>query len=424
MNTNATLDKSKFHEFNYKAAFFCAICFMFFIPSSTALMNIFLFLTLIFSLLAGNIKKQITIIWDNPISKIGLLIFSFMLLGLTWSIENLTVSLDTLKKYNELWYIALLIPIFNSPQRREIGINVFLISMGIVLFGVYLMYFEIILPIEWTLKGRSHHFTVDGGFASHIITNILMAFAMFILAHRSVLTKSYKRWLYIVLFAFTFYYVLLISTGVTGQVMGIALLLLFIIQHFKKRALFFIPIMLASIILLTYNTENRMALQGYPFNEYENAIKYSVDKIQKRFDTTSRIYRTDPDIRTRIYLNALKTALEDPWIGTGIGSYSKALHLKQPDYYHTTNKKNNPHNEYLLFFVQFGLIGLLALVYLFYTQAVSTEKIKDTEQKNLAQGLVLLIVLGCMGNSTLMDSGEAHFWAFFSALFFSNLNKE
>ena len=31
MNTNVTLDKSKFHEFNYKAAFFCAICFMFFI---------------------------------------------------------------------------------------------------------------------------------------------------------------------------------------------------------------------------------------------------------------------------------------------------------------------------------------------------------------------------------------------------------
>ena len=28
--------------------------------------------------------------------------------------------------------------------------------------------------------------------------------------------------------------------------------------------------------------------------------------------------------------------------------------------------------------MQFGLIGLLALVYLFYTQAVSTEKIKDT----------------------------------------------
>jgi len=36
----------------------------------------------------------------------------------------------------------------------------------------------------------------------------------------------------------------------------------------------------------------------------------------------------------------------------------------------------------------------------------------------------LLFVLGCMGNSILMDSGEAHFWAFFSALFFSNLNKE
>jgi hypothetical protein len=66
-------------------------------------------------------------------------------------------------------------------------------------------------------------------------------------------------------------------------------------------------------------------------------------------------------------------------------------------------------------------LGLFSLLFLFYTQAKATQKIQDKEQQYLAQGLVVLFVIGCLGNSLIMDSGEGHFWAFFSALFFSNL---
>ena len=411
MNSDIVFDRSKFQQFSYKAAFFCAICFMFFIPSATTLMNVFIFLTFIFFCLSGNIKKQLIVIWSNPVAKNGLCLFGLLLLGITWSIADIAESLDILKKYNELWYIAFLIPIFDTPQRREIGINVFLISMGIILVGVYLMYFEFIPTLEWTIIGKAQRFNVDAGFSSHIVTNILMAFAMFIAAHKSIFKKDNSKWLYILLFLFSSYYVLFISTGTTGQITAIALLCLFIIQHLRKKAILFLPLLMIFISIITFNVEN-------------NSVQHAINKIMVRIDKSNPNFTAEINARPQLYAHALQTIIEDPWIGTGTGSYKEAIRTKQLDFFSRTDAKKNPHNEYMLMAVQLGIIGLLALLYLFFIQATSTRKINNIEHKYIAQGLVLLIITGCMFNSLLLDSRNGHFWAFFSALLFSNLNEK
>ena len=400
-------------KFFNKAAFFCAISFMIFIPSSTALMNIFIFLTLIFTLLAGNLKESILLIWRNPISRAGLLLFALLSLSLIWTIaDNTTEGLKVLKKYNELWYIALLLPLFSSQVRRNIGINAYLGSMAIVLIGVYLMYFEIILPISWTIKGHPQSFTVDGGFASHVITNILMAFAMFISAHKSILTKSLWRIVYIVFFVFSFYYVLFISTGTSGQILAISLLLLFIVQHTGVRAALLIPVLLVFIVLLALKSET-------------NSIRFAIDKIGVRYHHLISTDTAGNNTRPRIFIHALKLIPHKPFIGSGVGSYENSFRIHEPEFYNvTTISKKNPHNEFLMISVQLGAAGLFLLLFLFYKQAACSEKIKDREHKYIAQGLVILIIIGCMGNSMILDSREGHFWAFFSALLFSNIENK
>ena len=346
------IDISTIQPFCNKAAFFCAISFMFFIPSSTALMNIFILLTLIFFLLAGNLKNNLKMVWRNPVSKIALILFLLLTLSLIWS-PDLSEAVDVLKKYNELWYIALILPFFNSDRRRNIGIQAYLISMGIVLVGVYLMYFEIILPIEWTLKGREQHFTIDGGFASHILTNILMAFAMFIAAHKSILSRSFLKVPYIIYFGFSAYYALFISTGTSGQILALCLIVLFIIQHTGVRSAIFIPFVLVGIALLTFSSEN-------------NGMRFAVDKISVRYHHLTSTDTAGDTTRPRIYIHALKLIRDEPWIGTGVGSFEEALRSKQPEFYAvTTVAKKNPHNEYLMITAQVGAIGLFLLLYLF-----------------------------------------------------------
>ena len=421
-------DISNIKQFCDKAAFFCAISFMIFIPFSTALMNIFIFLTLIFVLFTGNLKNNLIMAWRNPVSKVALILFFLLILSFNWTIDS-SEAFDVLKKYNELWYIALILPLFNSDRRRNIGIQAYLISMGIVLVGVYLMYFEIIMPIEWTLKGREHHFNVDGGFASHIITNILMAFAMFIAAHKSVLSRSFFKVPYIIYFVFSAYYVLFISTGTSGQILAIILILLFIIQHTGVRATLIIPPIFALIIIGTYpGVLEKLGLpyvKNLTYSSENNGLRFAVDKIVVRYHHLISTDTAGNNTRPRQYFYALKLIRDEPWIGTGVGSYSEALRSKEPEFYAATRVgKNNPHNEFLMISVQLGAIGLFVLLYLFYTQAASSDRIREKEYKYIAQGLVVLIIIGCMGNSMLLDSKEGHFWAFFSALLFSNLDED
>jgi O-antigen ligase len=74
--------------------------------------------------------------------------------------------------------------------------------------------------------------------------------------------------------------------------------------------------------------------------------------------------------------------------------------------------------------VKLGVIGLFLLLYLFYTQGTSSDRIREKEYKYIAQGLVILIIIGCIGNSMILDSREGHFWADYSALLFSNIDNE
>lgn len=239
-----------------------------------------------------------------------------------------------------------------------------------------------------------------------------MAFAMFISGHKVVFSRSFIKIPYIIFFVFSSYYVLFISTGTSGQILGISLLILLLIQHTGVRATLLIPGTLALIAFLTFSSEN-------------NGLRFAIDKIGVRWHHLVSTDTAGNNTRPRIYIHALKLIKDEPWIGTGVGSFEEALRSKQPEFYQvTTVAKKNPHNEYLMISVQLGAIGLFVLLYLFYTQAANSEKIRENEYRYISQGLVVLIIVGCMGNSMILDSREGHFWAFFSALLFSNLNKK
>ena len=97
MNNTVYLNKTKFQEFSNSAAFFCAIAFMIFIPINIVLMNVFLFLVLIFTLMAGDLKHHLTLVWRNPVTKVALMLFALLSIGVFWSIAETDWSLRVLK---------------------------------------------------------------------------------------------------------------------------------------------------------------------------------------------------------------------------------------------------------------------------------------------------------------------------------------
>jgi hypothetical protein len=60
---------------------FLLSCFAFFLPISIALMNIFLYLSVILILVSINYKKDLISSWKNPIAKYGAIMFLIYIIG-------------------------------------------------------------------------------------------------------------------------------------------------------------------------------------------------------------------------------------------------------------------------------------------------------------------------------------------------------
>lgn len=408
---------TKLQTFSQKSAFICALIFAFFIPFGPALTNLFLFLTLVFVLLSGNLSEHIKIIWDNKISKSAIILFALLALGTLWSIADTSDAFRVLKKYNALLYISILIPIFNSQTRKDIGVNIFLFSMTFILAIIYLMNFGVISEFNIPIPGRHRpvNVTIDGGFQTHIITNILMAFAAYIYLIRTLLNVGLKLTFNFILFSLAAYNVLFISTGTSGQVLFAILLVLFAFQSFNKKTLAILAMFSIFSIIIGIPQSNGISATSN--------VSSTVEKLTSRFhELTVGSTPENVNYRPQRYINSIKMIASDPWFGSGTGSYAAAYKEKLPEIEKITiGTKWNPHNEYLSIGVQVGLTGIFLLLFLFFNQLRSANKITTSEDRYIAQGFVLLMVIGCTANSMIMDSGESHFFAYFSALLFSKI---
>lgn len=407
----------KFHEFSQKAAFVCALTFAFFIPFGPALTNLFLFFTLIFILLSGGLRSHIQNIWSNEVSKIAILLFMLLAIGITWSIAETNDAFRVLKKYLPLLYIPMLMPIFNTEARKTIGVNIFLFSMTFILAIIYLMNFGVISEFNIPIPGRHRpvNVTIDGGFQTHIITNILMAFAAYIYLIRTLLNVGLKLTFNFILFSLAAYNVLFISTGTSGQVLFAILLVLFAFQSFNKKTLAILAMFSIFSIIIGIPQSNGISATSN--------VSSTVEKLTSRFhELTVGSTPENVNYRPQRYINSIKMIASDPWFGSGTGSYAAAYKEKLPEIEKiTTGTRWNPHNEYLSIGVQVGLTGIFLLLFLFFNQLRSANKITTSEDRYIAQGFVLLMVIGCTANSMIMDSGESHFFAYFSALLFSKI---
>jgi len=74
---------------------------------------------------------------------------------------------------------------------------------------------------------------------------------------------------------------------------------------------------------------------------------------------------------------------------------------------------NNPHNQYLLFTAQLGVVGLILFLGLFATMALQNTRIADQSMRRISWGIWIALVAGNLSNSFFLDHAEGLFaaWA-------------
>ena len=387
-----------------RTARWSAIALGFSIPISVALDNVLLVLVLTGWLVSGGYRDKFLAARNNPVAIAALALFALLLTGTLYGDARAGVALAQVGKYIDLMFVPIFLFLFRDPAMRRDALYALAAALALVLILSCLIKAGIVPANPLTIGNAASPLV----FKHRLAHNILMAFAAFMFAWLALMAPSPRvKLCWAALATLAVINVTTMVQGATGYLILGGLMLLLGFSRLGWRGIG------AVIIGIGLLFAALMILPG-PFQQRVSAITTEINEWQPDQPT-----QTSSGLRLEFYRNSLEIVSKHALFGTGTGSFPKvyADHVAGTAIAATTN----PHNEYLNVTIQLGVIGLAALLYLFYCEWRVAASLTTTHERQLARGLVITFVIGCLFNSLLMDHTEGLLFAWASGLLFAGL---
>lgn len=383
----------------------CAIAIGASIPASIALDNLLLGIVVLTWLAGLQYQKKLALAWTNPVYRAALLFFMVLLLGTAFGQAAPGDAKLYLSKYMDLALIPVLGFAFAFTGNRKAALLLLAGSLATILLISCALKTGLISPLPWFRVTPESPFVV---FKLRLTHNILMAFAAFLFTWLSCCARSSRaRYAWGILGALAVLNITLVVEGATGY---LALIMLWILFGWQRAGFRGLALAVACIV-------GMVALLSVIPGPFKSRVQQITQEMhQERVD---RPASTSTGYRMEFYRNTLALIQKNPLFGTGTGSFPAVYAEQVKDTGRVASK--NPHNEFMLITVQTGLVGLAALLWLFWQQWRYSRQLPTPLERNLAQGLVLMMILICMLNSSLLDHTEGLLFAWMTALLYGGL---
>ena len=332
------------------------------IPLSIAVSNITLILLMITVVFEGDLKNKIRKIcsskWMVSIIILILLYYFYWFVFGTYS-----DTLWILKRVSILWFLPVFYSTKFSYKTTQKAVFVFLISMFISsVIAISENYGFINLNGDnWTwsafLKYTDHNVFLA-------LSILILIYAYFNIALSSLIKNIFIFFLFVYLFS------IFSEAGKTGQIALVLLIVVYIFQELRKNT----QKLLLSLVLLFMSVY---------------VIYNSSENLQKRFEKEINIVlNKESSNRLLLLQHSVEIIKQKPFIGHGAGSFSDKFGAINEE----TNKivrynHKTPHNNYLYIWMELGILGLVALVSIFYFQ------IRELKTLNGGSIMVLLPIM-------------------------------
>jgi O-antigen ligase len=393
------------------------VAFAFAIPVSTALDSILLLMLLLLWVLGGDYRLKIITIRSNPVAMASLIMLGIMMVGLTYGVWDK----HTLSNTARFLVLPLLLSLFTHHTNRNAILGGFLAAMVLALVLSYFVWSGII-PSDPMLRRIG---TPDNPFVfhRHIVYSIFMAYAAFCFVVLGKFEeKPFRKSLFFVLSLLMMGNVLILVDGKTGHVILMILLAYVSWAFFRWRAIIIGTLMIAVLVYAAYSIFPKAAFIQWinpvarVLSQWQPSARQEIPISPHPSNVGIVSHDVSTGLRMEFYYNSSQIFLQNPIFGVGTGRFPET-YAKQVS---GTGQvaTDNPHNQYLLIGVETGIIGILALLYLFFTQWRNSRVLCDKE-RFLAQGMLLTIMTACIFNSSLADHPESTLYLLMSALFFS-----
>jgi len=360
----------------------------FFLPLTVFGGNLFAVLIFLLWLVKADFKTDFYRLKDN---KLVIAVFLYLLVhvvALLWT-TDIESGLWTLKKQLKFLFIPIFM-LFVKREHVKYYILAFLASMSLSEIWSYGIFFEL-LPLY---GGATLIDPIP--LMSHITYNPFLTIAIYFLSYYVLFDHSISK---LKKFTYGFFIItmsinMFITGGRAGQVMYFAMLVVLIFQYFPKNAF---KASSASLFVLVI-TSSTFYLNSKIFSDrVDSAVTELSDYKNHTYSSTG--------MRISSAINSWSIIKEHPVIGVGTGDYKNEFikasiknNLKLED----KLVIHNPHNMYVLILVQFGLLGLAAMLYLFYAQIKIAINSNEEFVKKIGIALPLLYLLIMLSDSYLM----------------------
>jgi O-antigen ligase len=408
------------HGLLQKTMSFLLLLMAFTIPLSTGYSTGCFILLLCAFCCSANWKDRYQQLKQYPLVIAALSICVLLLLGSIYSVADMHQIVVRLKKYDKLLLVPIVIYVASQRNLAQRAFWLFIGTMTAILVSAYLQYYASFNLHQILL--HSIHLKIKAGyphtaqvFNDRITSSILFSFVFYVACIRAYCKPKYRLFFSGLALA-SLWYLLIMCAGKTGFVLTFFLIGLLLAQLFirgSRRARW--GVSFALIFCVSF------MLHSTTFRHLAFSKAHTISQGLMHYHHGEK--NTSTGQRLEFYRLSLKAMMDHPgglhWLfGLGTGSFVLAYeqaYKKDHSAHNLPVMTHNPHNQYLEFLVQLGLLGCGALVFLYYCIS-RYSSIAFPLSGYFAQGLVLILTVDSCLNTALMDYKTGMFFVFIAAL--------
>ena len=367
---------------------------------------------LLFFALALRLDKKVSLDIFKQLPSLWVLsaIFFMIAMGSIYSTAGWSwISLHFSKYAKIVYAITIALYLAKNENLQRLAIRAFILAMLFILASTYL---NIWFQLPWSASqnvgwGKNHYVIGD-----HITQNIMMTFAAIIFLQKSFkANKIFHKTVFGILYFLSALSITHLSESRTGTLLLVIGTITFLFLRLKGSRLLislFFTILIGGTLLLSSEIQ-------------QSRIKQAIT------ETDQHEVNNQSSIGHRLYNYKItpKLVLEAPIFGHGTGAYHTKIceHLKTQEDCRTYSW--HPHNQFLFYGVDHGLLGLLLYCGFIFTLMKAVRRSKNDDARVLLGCFTALLLFDSLINSPLFSSRESHFFLFMAALLLSmSLNTE
>lgn len=392
------------------APLYCLALLYFAFPVSVALANtamVLAVLLVIFQVWDADVRAGLSRALRNPVVLPALALAAVMLLAALWSPAGWEQYADYLRKYFKLLLLPVFIFLLTDPQVRK---HCWLAFAAAMLFTLGSTWLNVWFDLPWS-STANQGFGVDHTvFKDHIAQGIMMALFTCAALFWAIKARTpFARVLWSLVAALSAGSILFLSVGRTGYLSLMLSVFVFTVVALASRPRLLVGMLVSGLVAMIGVFSFSSQFQQRTLQAWEEAR------------TSSPSHVTSVGARVQVWHFAVDQIQERPWLGAGTGSYPvlAARHFDSPEMCATICP--HPHNQFLFFLFELGLMGLAVFAWLIWTIVRQAWR-HPMVHRALMLAFVAVMLVSNMTHSSFWLSTESHFFILFTALLMASAN--